>query len=151
MWWICHLTFLIIITFSIAIFFVTIMFFGSPSSQMDAWSSIIPFTLLSETLLFISNPHICPPFHPPWRSNFSSGWNVEDGSLKLPDRPADRWSTRPVLAWMDLPLGYAPRGIFTHILPLIRKEFLNLCLVLIVKDHLAIHLLIGSEVSWINT
>ena len=111
------------------------------------------FYSLSETLLFISNPHICPRFPPPWRSNFSSGWNVEDGSLKLPDRPADRWSTRPVLAWMDLPLGYAPRGIFTHsfILPLIRKGFFNLCLVLIVKDHLAIHLLIGSEVSWINT
>ena len=102
---------------------------------------------LSENLLFISNPHICPQprFHPPWRSNFSSGWNVEDGSLKLPDRPADRWSTRPVLAWMDLPLGYAPRGIFTHILPLIRKGFFNLCLILIVKDHLAIHLLIGSH------
>ena len=32
-------------------------------------------------------------------------------------------------------------------LPLIRKGFFNLCLVLIVKDHLAIHLLIGSEVS----
>ena len=59
MWWICHLTFLIIITFSIVIFFVIIMFFGSPSSQMDAWSSIIPFTLfIGDPPFYLKSPHL---------------------------------------------------------------------------------------------